>query len=210
MLSLSLLLAALSQFSFWLCPANLCQKFCVPHKIVRFATFSFFFYFYSLYPLLLFLHSFIHSQRLSLSLSLSAIKVTFWLGLVALHYVTLRYVSPFTSSVNAFRCSFRLTASVFSQFSPSLTHSHSLSVSVPACVVLHFAVAFLIKTFKSSSASSKRPSALALRQIARITTTTRTLESKRIFGILGTLSRLIEHSLVLVLFYLLSLSLATC
>lgn len=39
--------------------------------------------------------------------------------------VALRYVSPFTSSVNAFRCSFRLTASVF-----SLTHSLTLSLAV--------------------------------------------------------------------------------
>lgn len=74
--------------------------------------------------------------------------------------VALRYVSPFTSSVNAFRCSFRLTASVFSL---PLTHSLSFSLCLsPSALlvlpaVLHFAVAFLIKTFKSSSASSKRP-----------------------------------------------------
>jgi len=119
------------------CSTNLCQKFCVPHKIVRSATFL--------------AHSFI--------LCWLPLKLLFWLWLlpcpascwprwVELSWVELRlgYVALFlfTSSVNAFRCSFRLTA-------PALPLSSVLFCFLLSSVVLHFAVAFLIKTFKSAS-----------------------------------------------------------
>lgn len=138
----------------------------MPHKIVRFATFSFrfplFLYrccccFYSFWPIHLF--STLFSLCLPLKLLFGAdddsdANVN---ALASLRCITLR----FAFHVVCQRISLLISLDCL--------HVLSLSLALPVALlgpalsplvlpaVLHFAVAFLIKTFKSSSASSKRP-----------------------------------------------------